>query len=256
MVAHAGEAQYAALRPLAAHVLHAADQNRKRGYPVNVALEYCLRQLPHVRYVFLLDDDDIVYPFFTRLMAEAFEQSQADVVYARANGRDAEGAPAAAFPLKPVYHLLDRNFMPSNSYAIRTAALRRAPVNMPEDMDSLEDWLFLLTLLERGYAFAPLEATLSEFRAQGDALSYDLDQWKSNAQRIRQYINRTKFPLPGGELAMLAERETAIRAPLFEASTNSALHRRIWELEHSLSWRWTAPIRAIVSKLQRLRTRG
>jgi hypothetical protein len=98
--------------------------------------------------------------------------------------------------------------MPSNSYAIRVEALRRSGVRVDETMDSLEDWLFLLNLLEKGLRFHQLDMTLSEFRSESAAdFAYrnDLDQWKANNRRIREYINSTSFPIPGSDLARLRE---------------------------------------------------
>ncbi len=152
-------------------VLHAPDMDprRKRGYPINVGLDYCLGQLPDLQYLFLLDDDDIVYPFFTGTMALAFRASEADVVYATANCREAGKPLTAAYPYRPYTHLFDRNFIPSNGYAIRAEALRRCSVRVAEDLDYLEDWLFLLRLLESGLRFYGLDTTLSEFRAESAA---------------------------------------------------------------------------------------
>jgi glycosyltransferase involved in cell wall biosynthesis len=268
VVVHGSEDAYAQVKAICGDastlVLHASTEDplRRRGYPINVGVDYCLSQLPHIQYLFLLDDDDIVYPFFTRMMAAAFEASQADVVYSTANCRETGKPLAQAYPLKPYYHLFDRNFIPSNSYAIRAETLRRTPVQVDEDMDAFEDWLFLLRLLERGFRFEPLDATLSEFRTDSAADSryrYDLDRWNASALRVREYINQTAFPTPGGYLAALAERDQQESPPnedrFADSSTTAALHRRIWDLEHSLSWNLTAPLRTLAGGLLTLRSR-
>jgi hypothetical protein len=243
-------------------VLHAsnADSRRRRGYPINVGIDYCLNELADVQYLFLLDDDDIVYPFFTRMMTAAFDATEADVIYSSANYCEA-GKLGRAYRLKPYYHLFDRNFIPSNSYAIRVEALRQSGVRMDEDLDSLEDWLFLLRLLEHGCRFSPLDITLSEFRSDSaveSAHRYDLESWRASAVRVRSYINQTRFQIPGGDLALLAEKDA--RAPVdpqevrfANSSTAAALQRRIWELEHSLSWKFTAPLRSVAGTLLRLK---
>ncbi len=236
-------------------VIHAPDSDptRRRGYPINVGIDYCATHLPGIQYLFLLDDDDAVYPFFTCMMRDAFLASGADVVYSGSNRLEVGMPLAPAYPPRPYHHLFDSNFMPSNSYAIRMEALRRSGVRVDETMDSLEDWLFLLNLLEHGLRFHQLDMTLSEFRSESAAdFAYrnDLDQWKANNRRIRQYIGSTSFPIPGSDLARLREVRQSI-----PASTDAALHRRIWDLEHSFSWRCTAPLRALAGSLLRLRSR-
>jgi hypothetical protein len=237
-------------------VIHApnTDPSRRRGYPINAGIDHCLGHLPGIPYIFLLDDDDAVYPFFTRMLYDAFQASGADLVYATANRLEAGKPLAPAYPPRPYYHLFDQNFMPSNSYAIRAESLRRSGVRVDESMDSLEDWLFLLNLLEHGLRFHRLDMALSEFRSESAAdFAYrnNLDQWKANDRRIRQYINSTAFPIPGSDLARL--REVRHHIP---AGTDTALHRRIWDLEHSLSWKLTSPLRALAGGLLRLRSRS
>jgi glycosyltransferase involved in cell wall biosynthesis len=246
-----------------AHVIHApnSDSGRKRGYPINVGIEYCLNELPDIQYLFLLDDDDIAYPFFTRMMAGAFACSGADLVYANTNRRETGKPPAGSFPLKPYYHLLEQNFLPSNAYAVRTDALRGTGVRVDEDFEYLEDWMFLLRLLEHKVRFYRFDMTLSEFRTESDAdYAYrnDLELWKRYDARIRQYINATAFPIPGADLACLAESQAAAvegSGRFTDSSTTAALHRRVWELEHSLSWKLTGPVRALVGSLLRLQSK-
>jgi hypothetical protein len=243
-------------------VLHALDNDprRKRGYPINVGIDYCLSH-PQIRYIFLLDDDDIVYPFFTRAMASAFAASEADVVYVTASCRETDKPLTAAWPLKPWHHLFDRNFIPSNSYAVRAEALRRSGVRVDEDLDYLEDWHFLLRLVEHNFRFQPLDATLSEFRTESNAhlaFRYDLETWKSSARQIRHYINTTSFAVPGADLAQLAGNAAANETEperFADSSTATALHRRIWDLEHSLSWKCTQPLRYVGGVMLRLRSR-
>jgi glycosyltransferase involved in cell wall biosynthesis len=244
-----------------AQVIHApdSDSRRKRGYPINVGIEHCLNTLPGIQYLFLLDDDDIVYPFFTRMMADAFEQSGADLVYANSNRREAGKPLAPSFPLKPYYHLLEQNFIPSNAYAVRTDALRRSDVRVDESFEYLEDWHFLLRMLESGLRFYRLDMTLSEFRTESDAdyaFRNDLELWRSYSKHIRQYINRTSFPIPGADLALLAQSQavpTEVGGRFTDSSTTAALHRRIWELEHSLSWKVTEPLRSVLGSLMRMK---
>lgn len=268
MVVHGTAESYSQVRQTCAsiklaQVIHApnSDPDRKRGYPINVGIQHCLNQLPDIQYLFLLDDDDLVYPFFTRAMAQAFACTDADLVYANTNRRESGKPLAPSFPLKPYYHLLEQNFIPSNGYAVRTAALRRTGVRVDETFEYLEDWFFLLRLLEHGLRFYPLDMTLSEFRTESDAdyaFRNNLELWRTYAARIRHYINRTKFPIAGADLALLAQSEAVTVDPggrFTDSSTTAALHRRVWELEHSLSWKLTAPLRSVLGSLLRFRSR-
>jgi hypothetical protein len=245
------------------HVVHAPndDVSRLRGYPLNVGIEHCLSKLPLVQYLLLLDDDDIVYPFFTRVMTDAFAASEADLVYAGTNRREAGKPLAPFFPIQPYYHLLDQNFISSNGYAVSTAALRRCGVRFAEDLDSLEDWFFLLQLLEKGLRFHSIETTLSEFRVISEiefAARYDLALWRANDRRIRRYINNTAFPIPGSDLARLSEshpEQTANDDRFADSSVASTLRRRVWALENSFSWKCTAPVRFLAGGILRMRSR-
>ncbi len=268
VIVHGSAEAFAQVRQVCAgltlvHFVHASneDARRKRGYPVNAGIDYCLEHLPGAAYLFLLDDDDLVYPFFTSVMAAAFRASSADLVYANTNRREAGKPLAPSYPLKHYRHLFDQNFIPSNGYAIRAEALRRSGVRVDEELEYLEDWLFLLNLLERGLRFHRIDMTLSEFRTESDAefaYRHDLEEWKANGLRIRKYINTTSFPLPGGDLASLAQESAGAgedQGRFADSSMTAALYRRIFELEHSFSWRSTAPLRAIAASLLRLRGR-
>ncbi len=215
VIVHGEAAAYAAVQKICLDsaaadrvvILHAPETRRRRGYPINVGIEYCLTQRPEVEFVFFLDDDDIVYPFFTTSMAAAFLASAADVVYAASNRRE-PGQPAVAgyFP-EPIHHVLRGNFITSNSYAIRAAALRDSGLRMAEDLEYVEDWHFLIRMLQAGFRFHPLAATLSEFRIVSDgnlAQKRDPAMWKAISLKIRGYINTNSFPLPGPELVRMS----------------------------------------------------
>ena len=267
IVVHGTNEAYAQVREACGNtsltqVLHApnSDPSRRRGYPINVGIEYCLNHLPDIQYLFLLDDDDIVYPFYTRAIADAFACSGASVVYEHTNRRETGKPLEPSFALKPYYHLLEQNFIHSNGYAVRTAALRNTGVRVDETLEYLEDWHFLLRLLEHGLRFYRLDLTLSEYRTEPDAdyaFRNDMEMWRDHATLIRQYINRTAFPIHGADLALWSQNQGAPADPdgrFADSSVTVALHRRVWDLEHSLSWKVTAPLRASLGSLLRLRS--
>ncbi|MFN7920334.1 MAG: glycosyltransferase family A protein [Bryobacteraceae bacterium] len=241
-------------------LLHAPDTSRRLGYPMNIGLRHCLQD-PAIQYVFLLDDDDVIYPFFTRVMADAFEATASDVIYARSNKREPGVSPVAAFAQRGPEYLAHENFIANNGFAVRASALRECGVMAGEHMQYLDDWHFLLHLLEAGLRFHPFADTLSEFRIVKDAdlvHRRDMETWKANREAVRAYVNRTSFRMPGSALALQSvglgsspEEGSRVADQLRIA----ALRKRVEELESSLSWRWMAPARRILGAWLRL-TRG
>jgi hypothetical protein len=225
-----------------AKVLHASDTQRKLGYPFNIGLDYCLAHQPPIEFVFLLDDNGIVYPFFTSMLGRAFAASGADVVYAASNRKEPGELPSPGSPALPFYALFKQNFIATNSYAVRLKALRKSGVRMDETIACQEDWHFLLRMLESGFRFHALPIELSEFRiaAARERDRNNSPEWKEMSERITHYIHATRFPIPGAELARLG-----LPHPASKDLHAALLNRRIQELEHSLCWRWTAPARQI-----------
>ncbi len=255
VIVHGGAETFAEVRGICADsaaadrvvVLQAPEAGRRRGYPINVGIEYCLTQHPEAEFVFFLDDDDVVYPFFTSTMAAAFLASGADVVYAASNRREPGQAAAPGYFPRPIHHVLRENFITSNSYAIRAAALRNSRLRMTEELEYTEDWHFLICMLEAGFRFHALPATLSEFRIVSDgnlgglAQKRDPAMWKAISLKIRRFINTRSFPLPGPELvrmsapddisslkALLAEKEERLTdaATRLREETSQAAHYR------------------------------
>lgn len=225
-------------------VLRAPDTARRRGYPLNVGLEYCLAQAD-LKYAFILDDDDIVYPFFTYMMGRAFAQTDADVVYSPSNRRAPGQAASVGFPVKPFPHLLTENFIASNSFAMRLEKLRETGVRVDETLEYLEDWHFLLRMLKAGCRFHALPLTLSEFVPHERVDP----EWETHASRIRQFIETAQFSIPGPELAKLANANA--NAGRHDDAHVAKLRARIAELENSLSWRGTKPVRDLIGALRR-----
>ena len=144
------------------------NPGKRRGYPANVAIDYVKGGPGKFDYVIFLDDDDILYPYFSSQIGEALQWSGADLVYAMSNKRrpwrPAEPGPA---PL-PASCLISENFIPCNSYGLATPFLRRCGIRFDEDMFYLEDWDFLLSLWNFGARFQFLPQVVSEFRIIND----------------------------------------------------------------------------------------
>ncbi|MEP9377475.1 glycosyltransferase [Aquabacter sp. CN5-332] len=151
--------------------LHAADTSRRRGHPWNVGLDYLEQQRDQYQYLCFLDDDDIYYPHFTQRMVEAFRQTGADVVYALANRRTPGGVSEASHMPLPISCLVAGNFIPTNSYALRTGILVGSGIRVLEDVDYFEDWDFLVSLLATGCRFHLVPEAVGEFLLIGDGNS-------------------------------------------------------------------------------------
>jgi glycosyltransferase involved in cell wall biosynthesis len=250
--------------------LHAKDTGKRRGHPLNVGLDHCYDSESQPDFLFFLDDDDIVYPFFTRIMAAAFLTSQADVIYAASNRKEFGRPAAVGYTPKPIFLLLYENFITINSFAVRMETLRRQRCYFDEHFEYAEDWQFLVTLLQKGFRFEANFSTLSEFRIIRDGnreIKANPALWKQYSLQIRKQINRSDFVVPGAKLAGLAceleprfgtQRETQEEVIAEQDRSIGCLRQRVYELEDSLSWRLTAPLRRVGAMLLKLgpRQRG
>jgi hypothetical protein len=153
-------------------VLHANDTNKKPGYAINLGLEHCYSAGNDIPYLVFLDDAGILYPFFTRVMSDTFQTTEADIVCEPWNRR----------------------------YAIRLDALKASGVWMDEQLHAGEDWHFLVTLLQRGFRIESSSSTLSADFAP------------------EQFVPDHNAQVAG-------------------------LQRRVFDLEHSWSWRLSLPLR-------------
>jgi hypothetical protein len=172
-------------------VIHAPDVSRCRGYPLNVALRRLLDRDNTYDFLFFLDDDDIVYPFFSRMMFEALNVSRADVAYAASNRRIPWTSVEKGYGLLPPSCLIAGNFIPINAYCIRFSSLMRTRCLFSEKLQYLEDWDFLVQLFGEGLRFFPLLDTLSEFRITGDGntvIKKDPSEWTRCESQIRERI--------------------------------------------------------------------
>lgn len=154
-------------------MLHASLGGRRRGYPLNVGLDFIEAATDRFDFFCILDDDDILYPMFAERLVAALNMSGADVAYCTTNSRVPGEQAKVAHPPLPTAALISGNFIPINAYIVRTTFLKRSGARLREDIHYLEDWDFLLSLMHAGARFTLLNETLSEFRIIGDG---NLDQ--------------------------------------------------------------------------------
>ena len=108
-------------------LIHADRIENKRGYPLNVGLQYACAFHSDIEAIAFLDDDDILYPDFSARMIQAMRDTGADVICAASN-RSVPGQ-AVEEGYRPVsfLNLFVLNFIPINSYIIRLASLDKNP---------------------------------------------------------------------------------------------------------------------------------
>lgn len=207
-------------------VLHAHDVSKKRGYPINVALDYIADNAEQYGFFCLLDDDDYLLPNFANDLLRSAMDTRADVVYGLSNSVDTNGRRHCQHAPCPSIALLGGNFITVGSYIVNLRSFLKTGIRFSEDIHYLEDWEFLIRLLENGMTFMPYFKAVSEYRMIGDgntdsrnrpeeyvfcsqivmataaraSLSFDImDFWRD----VCTYPDKETYRLSGGALGAL-----------------------------------------------------
>ncbi len=213
-------------------LIHADRVENKRGYPLNIGLHYVCASLNDVEAIAFLDDDDILYPNFSARMIQTLRETGADVICAASN-RSVPGQ-AVEEGYRPVsfLNLFVQNFIPINSYIIRLASLTKTPVFFDETLDVVEDWHFLLQLLQNGFRFEAITDTLSEFRIISDGNKQTKDnpeKWENAYSYIHAFIRDSSFLMNGQMMQRMVMDQH------FKSAENqenlAAMQKRLDELE-------------------------
>jgi len=149
-------------------VLAAPELTRRRGYPCNVGLDFLYAHADRFDLLCWLDDDDHLLPNFGARLVEAMRRRGADLAYGLTNALPVSGEPVPQHQLLPTVSLFHGNFMPINSYLVRTDALLAVKARFDETLDYLEDWDFLIQVMGGGAKAVPLFETVAEYRLIGD----------------------------------------------------------------------------------------
>lgn len=180
-------------------LLH-ADPNKKRGHPMNVALEN-----RDGRYISFLDDDDVYYPNFGETLIGRMQKGGFNFVLANSvqvnmtkvgnHYKTIEKRKEHGEPFNPI-KLITNNTIPINTYVIDFDEFQG--VRFDENLDVLEDWDFLLELLTTRPIRASYEnVSVSEYRHRDDGTNSPLAKQAKNVLppsliHARNYIP-TKF---------------------------------------------------------------
>lgn len=242
VVVHAGTGMLNAVETVCREIpslfwvlIHADRIENKRGYPLNVGLQYIFSEMIDAEAIAFLDDDDILYSNFSDRMIQTMKETGADVICAASNrsvpGQSAEeGYRPVSFP-----NLFVLNFIPINSYIIRMTAIAETPVFFDETLDVAEDWHFLLKLLQNGFRFEAIMDVLSEFRIISDGnrkIKDDPEKWENAYSFIHAFIRGGSFMLHGQMIqqVMMDQHKTTA-----ENQANMAvMQKRLEELESRL----------------------
>jgi glycosyltransferase involved in cell wall biosynthesis len=149
-------------------ILHAKDTFKKRGYPLNVGMDYVRENSEIFGFFCFLDDDDILYPLYSKQLFQALTSMKADIAYGLANKRIPWEPPALGPQALPMSALAGGNFIPIHCYVVRTKFLMQSGVRARENMHYLEDWDFLLALLGENANFVYIPDVVCEYRIIGD----------------------------------------------------------------------------------------
>lgn len=274
--------------PFSARVSVISVTPGKRGKPLNAGLDAATGT--HVAF---LDDDDVV----TGNWAEVFLSAAADApgrvirsVTADQRVRRIRGTRAPYFePIGPIeittgrtrFDLLehfDQNRTPICAYAVPLAAIRALGIRFDEDLDVMEDWLFLV---QAGLACGIVDTgeVTAIYRRWDDeeATWHQVDEatWKGARRRVWEILDASPLLMPPGSIGSIRElrnrvkaasrrsredaarieelertiREHAERIRDVESERDRAL-RRLRAVESSTSWRLTAPIRRLLDALR------
>lgn len=154
-------------------VLHAPDRHKKRGHPMNVALDYIQNHERQYEYFCFLDDDDYLLPNFSKDLLAVAVNARSDVVYGLSNSVSVDGKRVCQHAPCPSIALLGGNFIPIGSYIVNMKSFQKHNIRFAEDIHYLEDWDFLIKILQSGLKFAPYFKAVAEYRLIGDGNTND-----------------------------------------------------------------------------------
>ena len=181
-------------------LIHADRIENKRGYPLNIGLQYACAFLNNAEAIAFLDDDDILYSNFSARMIQALSETDADVICAASNRSAQDQAVEGGYRPGSFMNLFIYNFIPINSYIIRMVSFAKKPVFFDETLDVVEDWHFLLQLLQNGFQFEAITDILSEFRIISDGnkqIKDNPEKWSNAYSYIYTCIRDSSFLLKG-----------------------------------------------------------
>ncbi|WP_195822447.1 glycosyltransferase [Roseobacter sp. MH60115] len=213
-------------------VLHADEVEKRRGYPCNVGLDYLCENQSKYDLLCFLDDDDHYLPGFGERLANVLRDRSADFAFGISNALPVSGEPFVQHGLRPAVGLLAGNFITFNSFIVRTDAILNSGIRFDETIHYMEDYDFLLKMLQAGFRMEPLPEAVCEYRLIGDGnaeIKQDEPHFKVCQTKVKNRAKAiaTRFPAKRfwAELASFP----GVQRPPFEEE--EIIHMQIaWEL--------------------------
>jgi glycosyltransferase involved in cell wall biosynthesis len=238
-------------------LLDVADGGRSR--PVNVGLEAA-----RGRYIATLDDDDLVLGHWVETFARAEQEAAGRVVragsveqdvipesWAGSPGLRVVSGPRSGFPAEfDLVQHLEHNRTPFMAYAF-PMSLVAAGARVDERLPVCEDWDFALrAALSVGVHSVP-DVTAVYRRWTSGPSSYSAhaeEEWRRTELEVIARLDAEAHTFPPGSIAAIRRaRESVLDDLRALRARNSELEEHALRMERSTSWRFTAPLRAVMN---------
>lgn len=192
-------------------------------------------------FLSFLDDDDVYYPAFSRLVTDLSTDESCDFLFGNSITAHVSPYPGWNYVQRKeqgsgekfsYLKLLMDNYIPINTYLVRTAAI--GDIRFDPKLDLLEDWAFLLDIASRkGFDARYVDQAVSEYRKPLDHSNTGFNPETAAAwQQSRAYVRETRgasrsHQISGEEISLFADHydQLAGRANSMTVWESSVLYR-------------------------------
>jgi glycosyltransferase involved in cell wall biosynthesis len=232
-------------------------------------------------YIAVLDDDDFVFAHYVETFSTLARQTPGALLRATCTRQDFDMTAAGSFPTHPraiswfsmpwpatydaILHVVE-NQTPFMSVAFPAEVFSADGLCFDESLTTAEDWeLTTRAAMLRGVVSTPEITSVYRWWVNGASsqTEHQPDEWKANADKIRQKLDAQPLLLPPGSarrIAQLIEGNRSINVQRLSAGIslseddddpylNESAYQLLVGLLNSLSWRWTRPVRQLIRLL-------
>jgi GT2 family glycosyltransferase len=225
------------------------------------------------RYLGFCDFDDIVYSAGYGYLLHRLHNTGAVAVFASALHVDC--TPMAGFdyafakrflPGRDRYDFFVGSFCPPNCILLDRSRISPADLHADESLSKNEDYrVFAKVVAKYDTDWASIGTAVAEYVHRTDGsntvLSHRGDaagrrDWDQSIEATRQYLATLTATVPVGDIAQMRRRLTELEITVADESGKRAqMERSLSQMERSLSWRLTRPVREVERVVRRLRKR-